>query len=500
MRSMHFRRSWRAVGGALLVTLSACGREAGPAPAADKHDEPATPITNRIDIPSAVRKNLGITFSRVESRAVQATTRIPGHFELLPTAHRAYAATLPGQVELLVAQYQTVKKGDVLFRVESAAWHEMQAELADTVNAIRKARAELEALDARLVAVRGHAEGLRAQRDVWKERLAQIADIGAAGGGIASAKTEARVALAAAETSIAEVAEEEAELIGAAAALKAELRGHEEATPLLYADALGIPLPTDTSARLDLAMARAAALLGVTVDVLCAPVPGVQRMPRWRAIDRLEVVAMQSGVVEALDVVNGAWIETGQTVLETVDPSHLRFRAAGLQADLGRLADGMPGVVLPPGGDATASEEGLRGTIRIALEADPLARKIDILLDPQTTEMPAWARRGVSTELEVVLLGGAEPELAIPLQSVIQDGLHKVFFRRDPKDPDKAIRVEADLGRSDGRWIVVESGVMEGDEVVHDGIYELMLASGGAAKATGGHFHADGTWHEGSDH
>jgi len=497
---MLFRRSWRAAGGALLVTLAACGREAGPAPAADTHDEPAAPITNRIDIPPAVRKNLGITFSRVESRAVQATTRIPGHFELLPTAHRAYAATLPGQVELVVAQYQTVKKGDVLFRVESAAWHEMQAELASTVNAIRKAHAELGGLDARLVAVRGHAEGLRAQRDVWKERLAQIAGIGAAGGGIASAKTEARVALAAAETSIAEVAEEEAELIGAAAALRAELQGHEESTPLLYAHAMRAPLPTDSSARLDLAMARAAALLGVTVDVLCAPVEGVQVLPRWRAIDRLEVVATEPGVVEALDVVDGAWIETGQTVLETVDPSRLRFRAVGLQADLGRMADGMPGTVLPPGGSAASADQGVPGAIHIALEADPLARKIDILLDPAIAELPAWARLGVSTELEIVLLGGDEPELAIPLQSVIQDGLHKVFFRRDPKNADKAIRIEADLGRSDGKWVVVESGVMEGDEVVHDGIYELMLASGGAAKATGGHFHADGTWHEGSDH
>ena len=36
---------------------------------------------------------------------------------------------------------------------------------------------------------------------------------------------------------------------------------------------------------------------------------------------------------------------------------------------------------------------------------------------------------------------------------------------------------------------------MDGDEVVTTGAYELVLAS--SAQATkGGHFHADGTWHE----
>ena len=70
-----------------------------------------------------------------------------------------------------------------------------------------------------------------------------------------------------------------------------------------------------------------------------------------------------------------------------------------------------------------------------------------------------------------------------------------VVFRRDPADPDKVIRVDADLGVDDGRWIEVKSGLMDGDEVVGPGAYELMLASSGSAPK-GGHFHADGTFHE----
>ena len=66
------------------------------------------------------------------------------------------------------------------------------------------------------------------------------------------------------------------------------------------------------------------------------------------------------------------------------------------------------------------------------------------------------------------------------------------------KSPDVAIRTDADTGLSDGRWVTVLSGIREGDEVVVDGVYQLLLATAGNA-AKGGHFHADGTFHDGED-
>jgi hypothetical protein len=100
----------------------------------------------------------------------------------------------------------------------------------------------------------------------------------------------------------------------------------------------------------------------------------------------------------------------------------------------------------------------------------------------------------VSAYLEIALEGGSA-DLAIPLAAVARDGLKSVIFRRDPKDSGKAIRLEADLGIDDGRWVEIKSGVAEGDEVVVDGVYQLMLATSGSAQK-GGHFHADGTFHE----
>ena len=48
---------------------------------------------------------------------------------------------------------------------------------------------------------------------------------------------------------------------------------------------------------------------------------------------------------------------------------------------------------------------------------------------------------------------------------------------------------------ADGEWIVVKTDLTDGDQVVVAGAYELMLASSDQTPK-GGHFHADGTWHE----
>lgn len=86
--------------------------------------------TNRVDIPASVRLNLGITFAKVESRNVAQTLRVPGQFELLPTARREYRAPLAGRIELLVSQYQKVDAGTPLYRLDAAAWWDLHEQIA----------------------------------------------------------------------------------------------------------------------------------------------------------------------------------------------------------------------------------------------------------------------------------------------------------------------------------------------------------------------------------
>lgn len=69
---------------------------------------------------------------------------------------------------------------------------------------------------------------------------------------------------------------------------------------------------------------------------------------------------------------------------------------------------------------------------------------------------------------------GEEAELLIPRAAVVRHGEKEVFFRRDPEDPARVLRTEADLGPDHGELVTVYSGVKEGDEVVSGGVETLL--------------------------
>ena len=96
--------------------------------------ETETPaVTNRIDIPPAVVDNLGITFVKVERRLVQKTLRVPGQFESPNESRREYFTMLPGRIEVLVNQYQTVEPGTHRMH-GSARWRDGTSRLAIVVH------------------------------------------------------------------------------------------------------------------------------------------------------------------------------------------------------------------------------------------------------------------------------------------------------------------------------------------------------------------------------
>lgn len=486
----------------LLLSLTACSQNSGGDVEKKQKQEAPAPITNRIDVPPAVRRNLGITFAKVERRNVATTIRVPGQFEMIPKAHREYHATLSGRIELLVNQYDRIEPGMPMYRIDSPQWRAMQQTLSETAIVIRKAKQQLAGMDARLATIDKHAARLLEQETVWVDRIKQVGDLINAGGGAASELTEARSQLANTRTSMAEVDEEHATAKQQRIEIESQLLGYQQSMPLMYADALSekVKVIAGQPTRIDLALTPAAAMLGLSVDELRKNVGSeANPLPYWRTIDQVEFKAQQSGIVESQAVTNGAWVDASSLVLTSVDASQIRFRAIGLQADLGRLRDGMTVEIIPPRGGVQSLSGSVKGQLTLGLEADALQRTIDLIMTPVSKELPAWARRGVSAEMEVVLDQTAAPSLAVPNTAVISDGLDRVLFRRDPKDPNKVIRLEADLGLTDGRWIVVESGLTDGDEVVHHGVYELMLASG-SGKQKGGHFHADGTFHPDGEH
>jgi len=445
---------------------------------AEAQEHAPTP-TNRVDIPPAVRQNLGITFVTVEARLVEQTLRVPGRFEYLPSARREYRTMLPGRVEILVDQYQHVGVGEPLYRIESPAWHEMQRAISDAEAGIERHRTRLASFGPLREAHRNHERMLERAIEIRRERVAQLEGVVGAGGGRVGDLIDARGAVATSEAELAEVMEKEAELEADEAESRAELGAVE--------------------ARYALLLDTAASLMSLAVEDLVRPTDGLQgSRPRWRTMRAIEIRAEEDGVVELLGVTNGAWADEKSIVVSVVRPERLRFRAVALQSDLGRLRDGLAARIVAPSPTrlpgAIDLAESMAGVLKIGLGASADERTIDLIVQPQ--ELATWARAGVSAQLEIVTDSSAAPMLAVPSAAVQRDGLVSVLFRRDPADPNKAIRIEADLGIGDGRWVVVNSGLRRGDEVVLDGSFQLMLAtstSGGQPK--GGHFHADGTFH-----
>lgn len=223
-----------------------------------------------------------------------------------------------------------------------------------------------------------------------------------------------------------------------------------------------------------------------------------QEVPNWYAIKQLEIRALSDGIVKTSNVTNGEWVDLGARVLSVVDSSKLCFKANALQTDLVHIKPGEAAFISPS--DISAGHQlRVSANIMSGIFANEGQRSFQVYAS--SDELPAWAKSGVVGHLEVILDKSAKPKLAIPKSVIVRDGLVDVFFRRDPKNPNKAIRVKADLGIDDGQWVEVKSGVRYNDEVILNGVYELNIAysASNTDSKKGGHFHADGTWHE-EDH
>lgn len=436
------------------LLLPACSSEDAGDQVKARDEAPSDAPTNRIDIPATVRSNLGITFAPVERRQVDSTIRVPGVFELQPLARHEYRMVLPGEVELKVDQYQKVKPGDLLFRFRSPKWPELQHEIIEAEQAIASAEAAITVARATIDEAGRRQELMMQRLDTLKKADIKNADLEAQAKEVEATLPRLRAEQNQAETTLANAR-----------------RNREHALHV-----------ASSATRLD------EPSLSKLVEY-----EGKQ-VPAYQTIDWIEVRATQPGTVEKLALTDGAFAEAPSLVLSTIDPAKVRFRAMALQSDLTRFNSNAKATISPPSSPGVAIDAGVPAKMIIGLEAHADQRTVSLLATP--TESREWIRPGVSAFLEVAIESTDGYALAIPRSAIVKDGIVHVFFRRDPADPNKAIRVEADMGVSDGQWVAINSGLMLNDQVVLNGVYELKLASQqSGVNQKGGHFHADGTFH-----
>lgn len=491
-----------------LALLAACGPTApAPAPTAA-----APAITNRIPLPPEVVANLGITFERARRGRLETRLRVPGRVEIAPEARFVVRAPVRGRATTRVTRWQRVGKGDVVAELLSPDLRTAQEALAEAEAAVTRADLELARTRAEGPAL---ADVARATEVAWatardreaaarenltqaealvREARARIDAVTAqteAGGLPASAVFAARREQVETQATALDAARRWDEARDAIATLALE-----RARTAARAEAVGAETEILVQRKRTLEgsvrqqLRTLAVLTGFSVAELGASAPDG---PAWSRLEAVPIRAPADGIVADVLVSDAEWVDATTPMLRVVDPKRMVFRGELPEADVARIpADAE--VRIEVGCADCARLETRLGAARPL--ADPRTRTV-LVEAPLPGDASAYPD-GASATAAVLLERSPSEETLIPTACVVQDELEMLVFRRDPAKPDQVIRTVASLGRRSDGWVEVLADVGEGDEVVRAGIHQLRLTGSGKAPANG-HFHADGTWHEGKD-
>ncbi|HLN60772.1 MAG TPA: efflux RND transporter periplasmic adaptor subunit [Symbiobacteriaceae bacterium] len=290
---------------------------------------------------------------------VKASDRVVADARVEPVRNVALTFLGGGTVaEVLVAEGEAVKAGQVLARLNAA---QQQAALAQSEAALRRAEARLAELRAgaraaEIAAARANVDAAKAQLARVKqgplpeEIISAEADVQRAEDALRLAATAA-VALEAAGTPSAEIENLKAQLAGAQARLAKLLRG---ATPEEIAAAEAEVARAEASLDLTLAGARPEQIAAAEADVASARAA----VDQARAVlDGLELRAPFAGVVGSVDVKAGEYSAPGQPAVRVADLTSFRFvtdnltetKIVGVREGAAAIitVDALPGVELP---------------------------------------------------------------------------------------------------------------------------------------------------------
>lgn len=236
-------------------------------------------------------------------------------------------------------------------------------------------------------------------------------------------------------------------------------------------------------------LGRMSVLTGITSEELTAQ--DQNGKPHWMTFSELGLLAPGEGVLFEKMTSDGELLEEGDEIGLILNVKELIFRglvAANLYSEI-------------PENAAMRIEIGNNQVIE--------SRVLGPIPVGDTVTVKVWVEAKVSNEDRKLVHGlpavanvqvkeSEYEEAIVPEECVIFDDLQAVLFKRDPAKPDFVIRTPIEIGNRSGGQFEVFSGVIEGDEILCEGIHQIKNLGAGPAPE-GGHFHADGTWHDGEE-
>lgn len=190
-----------------------------------------------------------------------------------------------------------------------------------------------------------------------------------------------------------------------------------------------------------------------------------------------------SGVIVSVDAASGAFVEAGAPLATVASASGLTLRAYVPVRYSSSLADIVDARIVDPsnGHSITISSAGGR-----RLSNSQAAASAGYI--PVTFSVPNDGTLVPGTAVEVYLIGkGDKTELTVPASAIYeQQGDYCVFVKLDE---DCYRKMPVTVGSSDGKYVVILSGLHEGDMVVDSGVTTVRLA-GASGSVPAGHSHS----------
>jgi cobalt-zinc-cadmium efflux system membrane fusion protein len=361
-----------------------------------------------------------------------------------------------------------VETGELVAEVVSDELGEAQLHLLEAFSQSSRAKEESEAARSRFAESEAHLENTLQYASVSRERFDQVQRL------TQDVRTIGSRELVEAQRSSLEAAK---------TALEAAVRRDELRAALRQKD---LRL-TQVQVRLDQRLSAFSVLTGHSVDELLKSTDGMQL---WRTFTSLKVRAPARGTVVEVPVSRGEDVTDGAPLLVLLDVTRLRFRGWVPESDLLSLRTGALVQVELPGGMERITTELLRP---LPL-ADAVTRQIRIEAD--VANLDGILPEGLSATAYVRVAKSLNEEVVVAEACVVRHGLELIVFRRDPKDPGFVVRTPVELGLRAAGKVEVLAGLLAGDSVVQKGIYQLKQTGVGRAQQEG-HFHADGSFHDG---
>ena len=168
-----------------------------------------------------------------------------------------------------------------------------------------------------------------------------------------------------------------------------------------------------------------------------------------------------AGTVVAQNVVLGQGVSPGDDLLEIVDTSHVWVFASLAIEDARHFHPGEVGAIIPKGGEPVEAP-----LAYVAPVADEKTRTVQIRFDVSN---PTGQLRP-HEYVEVRLTRQGSTALAVPLSAVTQvNNRSGVFLQREGGYE----FIPLDVGRRSGEWVEITQGLVEGQRVVTEGVFDL---------------------------